>query len=53
MDLEKDKTNASASAYVREVWRKHLTDFPFVETQNCDLHIAYQSSHAPELTQRN
>ena len=49
MCLEIDKTNASALAYEREIWRKHLADFPFGETQDCDLTISYQSPHAPEL----
>ena len=41
------KTNTTAS--LREVWRKHLANYPFAETQNCNLHISYQSPHAPDL----
>lgn len=47
MGFEIGKPNATA--YKREVWRKHLAEFPFVEIHDCDLHISYQSPHAPEL----
>ncbi|MCR4578545.1 MAG: transglutaminase family protein [Clostridiales bacterium] len=47
MVIDTDQTGTMTR--MRYVWRKYLADFPFAEVRDSDLHISYQSPHAPEL----